>query len=147
MRQLWPELLAYLAPRQLKWSCRLNVTFVYVEEAHAENEWPIGNQYRTDVDSPLWTPALNQSRTPKERLERAEKWIAERFVKTEPMKKWIRVAADSERLEFQKQFGAWPTGFYLLDSNRRVHFIVEPKHGIFDLTPLLSLLSSLLSSI
>jgi hypothetical protein len=150
-----PELLEFLESERSKnpeLTARLRFTLVYVEEAHAEDEWPIGNAFRTDVDSPLWSPALLQSRTGEERLARANRHLRDRFF---PSQSWIRVVADRDNHAFQTTFGAWPTGFYLIETpepparalniavNQRVddplprlRFVLEPERGMFRPEPL-----------
>lgn len=119
------------------------MTFLYLSEAHAEDEWKIGNAHRTDVDSPLWTPALMQSRTVGERLKRAQE-LAKRFAFPE----WIHLAADvpkenSVSGEFETLYGAWPTGFYVVARNTLVYSSI-PKLGIFEADPLMSAISHVL---
>ena len=156
MRQLLPELVQWLAPRMAPsdptgWGARLRVTFVYVEEAHAEDEWPIGNRFRTDRDSLAWSPPLNQSTGPAERLQRAAEFIRGRLLRAHRAE-WMRFVADSQHLPFQKTFGAWPTGFYLVrhpdkqDEGRpTLQFALEPtKCGLFLLEPLQAALQTLL---
>jgi hypothetical protein len=111
---------------------KLDLAFVYLSEAHAEDEWPIGNNERTDIDSLLWTPAYLASKTLEERAERA-KFVATRF----QFPKEVRLYVDQINVEypstFEYQFGAWPTGFYLMDADGVLLYIVEPNNGFFEL--------------
>lgn len=132
-----------IQPLQQQQQQQLTVTLVYISEAHAEDEWPCGNKYRTDKDSPLWTPALDQSRTVEQRFDHA-KQLADRF----NVPSWIRVAIDlptdiSPYGPFERIYGAWPTGFYLVQ-NLTLKHASSPCRGMFDPMPLIQLAKQLL---
>jgi len=135
-----------LAPIYNTHTKAIRVTFVYLSEAHAEDEWPIGNAFRSDVDSPLWSPALDQSRTTATRLERVSA-LAKRF----NLPDWIRLAADitsptnsTPTGQFESVYGAWPTGFYVVahqQSTSKLVHVAEPCSGMFATEPVLRAIS------
>jgi hypothetical protein len=112
----------------------LRTSFVYVSEAHAEDEWPVGNRFRTDVESPLWTAPLNASKTVTERAMRVVD-AANRFQLMSVPR--IQLFADhvERQQSFEKLVGGWPTGFYVLEhgpgATLRLMYNVTPKHGMF----------------
>jgi len=136
-------------------SKRLRTSFVYVSEAHAENEWPIGtsrffrsllfetlivlanigNRYRTDITSPLWVAPLETSRSIEERARRAIE-TAKRF----QLPPSVRLFADhlDRQQSFERIMGGWPTGFYVLkhttttlNTHPTLLYVVVPVHGMF----------------
>jgi hypothetical protein len=132
---LLPEVLEFLSSLPEERRVQLRVSFVYIEEAHSE-EWPIGNQYRTDFESHLYAPPVKQSQSGLERSQRAKTWIQSRFVErfAPSLLKTIRVVADANALEIQTLLGAWPTGFYLFDSaTQKLVYQVVPQDGMFKL--------------
>ncbi len=141
----------------------VRVSFVYIAEAHAENEWPVGNRYRKDHDSMLWTPAWKASTSDVERLERAE-YVARRF----QLPSHVRLYADpvqttttntntimpsmsddqnekQQQPTFESVMGGWPTGFYV-GVNGCLSYVVRQKRGIFDLDEMWHHIGSLLKS-
>ena len=124
---------------------RLEVTFLYLSEAHARDEWPIGNHFRTDTESPLWTPDFKQSLEVETRLERVVS-LSKRF----NLPSWITLAADIPHQDtmpagpFERIYGAWPTGFYVVDTHHTLIHVAEPKHGIFSSEPLMNAIRSAL---
>mmetsp|Transcript_78421 Transcript_78421/g.205811 ORF Transcript_78421/g.205811 Transcript_78421/m.205811 type:complete len:127 (-) Transcript_78421:134-514(-) len=93
---------------------------VYVAEAHADDEWPIG-----------WTRRVSQHRTLGDRV-RAVK-LQEETLGIAP---W-RVCVDSmeEERSFLHVYGAWPFRFYIF-GNGRVLYRADPKdcsYSIFEL--------------
>jgi hypothetical protein len=125
-----PELLSPVAELQI------GLTFVYISEAHAEDKWPIGNTYRTDTSSPLWSPAYVESTTLDERIERIL-FAKERF----KLPSSVSLIVDCLSLpNVESLLGGWPTGFYLFSRSSLQSLILEyqvlPKHGMFELTDL-----------
>lgn len=108
--------------------------FVYIAEAHATNEWPIG-------DNLITGRTVIQPTTLSERHVEA-RHFAEKF-KT----KWP-VAVDSPELgdPFLNAYAPWPTRFYIVQDGK-ILFIAYPndKHS-FDLDPLRQCLRSAIRS-
>lgn len=108
------------------------VSVVYISEAHGEDAWPIGNKYRTDIDSELWSPALKCSVTNEERCERVS-FVKARYGLPDSVK--IYVDPIGVQNSFESIFGGWPVGFYLIHEGKLVYQVV-PRHGMFILDTL-----------
>jgi hypothetical protein len=125
-------------------------SFIYVAEAHAEDEWPIGNRYRTDKESPLWVPALLASKTVEERAKRVMD-VAKRYQLPSFVRLFVdRITDEKDRSNtLEGILGGWPTGFYVLQHNagltKLVHIVV-PRNGIFELEEMWRVIDALLNS-
>jgi len=84
------------------------MAFIYIEEAHAENEWPIA--------TPAEFAVAEQHTTVEDRLLSASKLQA-----TLPVLEGFPVYADSMEGRFQSTYGAWPTRMYYFDHGELVH--------------------------
>ena len=103
------------------------MSFIYVSEAHGEDAWPIGNKFRTDIDSELWSPALKCSKTNEERCERVS-FVKARYGLPDSVK--IYVDPIGVENSWEHVFGGWPVGFYLINGGKLVYQVV-PRHGMF----------------
>lgn len=107
----------------------LNISFVYISEAHATDVWPIGRS----------AGVLNKKHhTIEDRQNCANNFIKEYdFVE-------IPTYLDNMKDELRDTLAAWPFRFYLIkynkDSNFIFHHIGMPEDSEFDLTTLGSLL-------
>lgn len=84
----------------------MRCVFVYIEEAHAVDEWPIGStvvetQHRTVADR------LAAAR----RLDLSERWT---------------LALDSMQNSFSAAYSPWPFRYYMIDAAQRVRLIAQP---------------------
>lgn len=86
---------------------------VYIAEAHADDEWPIGMDLK-----------FNQPKTLFERHK-----IVKHFQETTKFT-WPTLI-DTLENNFDKIYCAWPLRFYLIDQSRNLAFIAEPKEGGF----------------
>jgi len=83
---------------------------VYILEAHAEDEWPIGAEIQ-----------INQAKTQEDRLAAAHRFIREA--------KWgLPVVADTMANEFEHHYAAWPTRYYVVDHVEGVPTLVYKAH-------------------
>ena len=99
--------------------------FVYIEEAHAVNEWPIGS---TDIE--------RQAATVEERVDAA--------VRLGLSSRWL-IAVDSMDNRFAREFAPWPFRYYLLDHTSRVRVIAQPCGGSLPLGELYDVAAQILS--
>jgi len=124
--------------------------FVYIAEAHALDEWPVGNKFN------LSYPSTKQTQTLVDRQE-----IVRKFQSLFPsqLKEWelyvddpgiigittgITITGTSGTFGtgiFEATFKPWPIGIYYIRQNRLLHVVPIPL-GIPNLNPLLQLLRS-----
>ena len=84
----------------------IRAVFIYIEEAHAVDEWPIGSE----VKEP-------QAKTLDERLKAAQKLgLSDRWT----------LLLDSMDNSFSKAFSPWPFRYYLFDKDGIAKVIAEP---------------------
>lgn len=101
---------------------------MYVTEAHAEDEWPIGSRYNSK-------PCVNQPTTTSERRTIAQKMCADLGV--DAAAPHLPVFVDVVELDnaFDKAYASWPIRFYGIKDSV-LAFIAQPKHGMYDITQL-----------
>jgi hypothetical protein len=103
---------------------------VYIEEAHAVDEWPIGSRL-----------AYKQPKTTTARRQVARDCIADLQYRIP-----VLLDAPPENL-FGQCYAPWPVRFYLIDARGRMAFIAEPDQcGSYSLAPLTDALLKLLPS-
>lgn len=81
----------------------VDFVFVYILEAHADDEWKLGNQVR-----------INQHKSIKDRVQAARKFQDENGIK-------IPMLVDTMDNAFNKEFAAWPTRFYVVYNGELVY--------------------------
>lgn len=86
----------------------VGMAFVYIEEAHAENEWPIATPEEFAVSE--------QHTTLESRLASAAQLQA-----TLPVLDAFPMYADSMDRTFQTLYGAWPTRMYYFNGGELIH--------------------------
>lgn len=93
------------------------VTFatVYLAEAHAQDEWPIGSRKYGGI---------NQATTMQQRSAVARRTVNEFKL---PWSTFMDVLPDDR---FSKVYGAWPTRFYVFSASQLV-WVAEPKGCTF----------------
>jgi hypothetical protein len=98
--------------------------FVYIAEAHATDEWPIGDNLVTGR-------TVNQPTTLSQRHVEALHF-AEKFKTSWP------VAVDSPELgdPFLKAYAPWPTRFYIVKDGKMFFIAYPNREHSFDLDPL-----------
>jgi len=94
---------------QEKYKDQVDFLGVYISEAHAQNEWPLGVKF-----------CITQ---PKELHQRLE--IANKFVNDYNFK--IPMLVDTMGNQFETTFAAWPERFYIVDDGKLYH-IAEPSN-------------------
>jgi hypothetical protein len=104
----WRRLLAELevARGDGVWQC----AFVYIREAHAEDEWPIG--------SSVVVP--QQPRSLDERAGVARRCVAALGLED------VTVLVDHVDDAYERTFHAWPVRFHVVDADGRVRMVGEP---------------------
>jgi hypothetical protein len=100
-----------------RFSRKLRVVTIYIAEAHAQEEWPIGDEHKPQVC------ALAQPRTLHERREAACLFVREL---SWPFEVYVDGMCDS----FEHAFAAWPVRFFVVGADgRTIVHIAEPKAG------------------
>ena len=100
---------------------KVEFKFIYIDEAHANNEWPIGNAFRSDL------PLSNQTLTLVERRIAAEKFKSH-FNLQFPI-----YLDDPQTHAFENYFHPWPLRWYILENNKCIYFGKSKKGGLFDI--------------
>jgi type I thyroxine 5'-deiodinase len=103
---------------QSKFAGKIDFLGVYISEAHAQDEWPLGVKY-----------CFNQPKTIEDRLEIARNFVSE-------FKFELPMLVDTMANEFDTRFAAWPERFYIVQNNELV-LVGEPTTEFgFDRTQL-----------
>lgn len=100
-----------------KYQERANFLGIYITEAHAADEWPIG-------------PTISFCSQPKSINERCQ--LAKKFVDENEIK--FNVMVDSMDNSFENTFAAWPVRFYVIRNGELV-FKAEPDTKEFAYEP------------
>jgi hypothetical protein len=102
----------------------LNFRFVYILEAHAEDEWPISSSRWCSDDKPI---RYNQTRTLDERL-RATTDFRRDFQIEMPL---VIDRPDSNL--FEQYYAPWPVRIYLIDREHRLIYKAQPSEAMLEL--------------
>lgn len=89
---------------------------VYIAEAHAEDEWPIG--------APV--VAVNQHKSTADRAVACNDCVEALGIK-------MPTVLDGEENEFDDTYASWPLRFFLID-NGIIEHIAMPTQGAYDMT-------------
>lgn len=102
----------------------MTFAFVYISEAHATDEWPVGHNV-----------VVEQPKTTSERIELAEKKLAELGVGDE----FICLVDLAEENSFHKAYACWPIRWYTVAPNtRQLSTIAQPRCSGYDMRELIS---------
>ena len=82
--------------------------YVYIKEAHPEDEWQMGSNVEDDV-------VLKQPTTIEERLELAQVFVSEMDIETPTL-------VDDMRNTANACFAAWPERIYVIDSDGTIAY-------------------------
>ena len=97
---------------------------MYVEEAHALDEWPIGLDGA--MSQHCLTRSINQHKTDQDRVDAATEmskrlpWFSERF----------SIMAAPISIDISKRFDAWPFGMWLMKGSKVIQKI-QPEGDVF----------------
>ncbi len=96
---------------------RVDLLTVYIEEAHASDEWPIGSrisyaQPKCDVD----------------RIR-----IADDFIRATGYRIPLLVDPVSLNNPFSTVYSPWPIRFYVIDQQKKLCYIAQPIEGSYPL--------------
>ena len=93
--------------------------FVYISEAHAADEWPVGHSV-----------SINQPTSSAERVEIAKKQLQVLGVGNE----FIRLVDKAEENNFHSTYACWPFRWYGVGKGgRKLAAIAEPRKSGYDI--------------
>lgn len=104
---------------------KVNFLGVYIQEAHAQNEWPISS---SRANGGRGVVSIDQPTSNKERCEVAQQFQGD-FSFTIPL------VVDPVENPFDKAYAPWPLRFYVLH-NGHVTYVAQPSAGRFDVAAL-----------
>ncbi|CAF1346136.1 unnamed protein product [Rotaria sordida] len=90
---------------------------VYIEEAHALDEWPIGSRI-----------CYVQPKRDADRIR-----IADDFIKATKYRIPLLIDPVSENNPFSKVYSPWPIRFYIIDHMKKFSYIAQPIQGSYPL--------------
>ncbi|CAF1113626.1 unnamed protein product [Adineta ricciae] len=96
---------------------RVDMVTVYIEEAHASDEWPIGSRV-----------CYTQPKCDADRIG-----IALDFIKATDYRIPLLIDPVSLGNPFSKEYNPWPIRFYVVDGKKRLSYIAAPIAGSYPL--------------
>jgi hypothetical protein len=96
---------------------RADMVTIYIEEAHASDEWPIGSRI-----------CYVQPKCDADRIS-----IANDFIKSTGYRLSLLIDPVSLGNPFSKVYSPWPIRFYVIDGMRNLSYIAEPIEGSYPL--------------
>jgi len=101
----------------VKYSRKVNFLVVYIAEAHAVDEWPVGDPLKI--------------MQPKTNVERAA--IAKKF--KESYSFMLPMLADTVENDFEQTYSAWPIRFYVVQDKKILFKAFPDEHNTYDSIP------------
>lgn len=105
---------------------------VYIEEAHAQDEWPIGSAWREQ-----------QARTLEERATAAQRVVDELKLSTDV--ELVLDSFDPVDTTFNERYKAWPFRYYVFDRHGMLQLVSQPVGAALPFSELPSLLERLVA--
>lgn len=96
---------------------RVDLLTVYIEEAHASDEWPIGSQI-----------CYAQPKCDADRMR-----IASDFIQATGYRVPLLLDPVSHDNPFSKVYSPWPIRFYVINPNKNLSHIAQPIEGSYPL--------------
>lgn len=112
----------------------INFRFVYILEAHAQDEWPISSARCSPTEKAI---KYNQTHTIEDRLIVARDFIVDFNF---PMP--VVLDTPDENL-FDKYYASWPVRIYILDENFRLTYKAQPSETMLDMKEFIDHLDSI----
>lgn len=97
--------------------------FVYISEAHAADEWPVGHSVHID-----------QPKTTDERLVVAQRRLADLGVGEE----FVLLVDFAQENNFHANYACWPFRWFTVGKGRRLTSIAQPRESEYDVGELVS---------
>jgi len=99
------------------YSDRADMITIYIEEAHASDEWPIGSSV-----------CYEQPKSDADRIR-----IADNFIKSTGFCISLFIDPVSQNNPFSQNYAPWPIRFYVIDHKKHLSYIAQPIQGSFPL--------------
>lgn len=115
----------------------INFRFVYIIEAHAQDEWPICSARWSPTQKPI---KYNQTRTIEERL-----LVAKDFIQDFNFQMPTVIDKPEENL-FEKLYAAWPVRIYVIDKDHCLTYKAQPSENMLELNEFIEHLQSIVNS-
>lgn len=96
---------------------RIDMLTIYIEEAHASDEWPIGSRI-----------CYVQPKSDDDRIK-----IAKDFIDATGYRLPLLIDPVSLGNPFSKEYNPWPIRFYVIDRTKKLSYIAEPIEGSYPL--------------
>lgn len=96
----------------IRYNSKVNFLTVYIVEAHAIDEWPVGDPLK--ITQPLST------------IERCG--VARAFARDYDFK--VPMVVDTITNEFSENFAAWPIRFYVIEKGSTLVYKAQPDHNM-----------------
>lgn len=103
---------------------KINFRFVYILEAHAQDEWPICSARWSPTEKPI---KYNQTHTIEDRLI-----VAKDFIDDFKFPMPVVLDKPDENL-FEKYYASWPVRIYVLDENYRLTYKAQPSETMLEM--------------
>jgi hypothetical protein len=100
-----------------KYFLKIKFLFIYITEAHADDEWPIGSSIQ-----------IKQPKTNQQRIYAVNQFIQA----TQWNQQLIPIYVDFIQNQFDEIYAAWPVRFYIMKQNQILH-IAEPDNASYDM--------------
>jgi len=114
---------------QEKYKEKAQFLFVYILEAHAQNEWPISSSRCSPGGKRV---IINQTNTIEERLT-----VANAFIDAFQLK--IPVIIDSVQNDFEKVYASWPLRAYVI-KNGTLIYKAQPGEKMLEMQEIIDIL-------
>jgi len=111
--------LRYLRELRAEYEGKIAFLFLYILEAHAQDEWPISSGRYVPDKTPI---ILNQHKTVQDRINACQSFIDMYKLNADE----FHMALDGIENEFERYYGAWPLRFYGIH-NGVLEFKPQPK--------------------
>ncbi|CAF0719577.1 unnamed protein product [Rotaria sp. Silwood1] len=115
----------------------INFRFIYILEAHAQDEWPICSARWSPTEMPI---QYNQTHTIEERLA-----VAKDFIRDFSFQMSIVIDKPEDNL-FEKLYSSWPVRIYVIDKDYRLTYIAQPSESMLELNELIEHLQLIMKS-
>ncbi len=115
----------------------IDFRFVYILEAHAQDEWPICSARWSPTQMPI---KYNQTHTIEERLA-----VTKDFIRDFDFQIPVVIDKPEENL-FEKLYASWPIRIYVIDKDHRLTYKAQPSETMLELKELTEHLKSIMRS-
>lgn len=117
----------------LSYQSSIQFIFVYILEAHAQDEWPIrSSRFTPNGEVVLY----NQPRTIEERIS-----VARDFYRDFQLQMSVLVDKPPEN-RFEKLYAPWPLRIYFVDKDRKLIYKAQPSETMLELNEIQRILES-----